>query len=259
MIRDKRKIDASGGRRDRRPAAATGASSRRPTPDGSRRRADGRAAVGDAGERSRGAGVADARPTADRGERPSAGGGRRGAAGRGADRPLGAELEALRSELDERTARPAAGHAPSTPTTASGSSATGRVVGEQATGTVLAALLPVLDDLDRAREHGDLVGPFARGGRAAQRGAGQVRPDRVRREGRRLRPDPARGGGAPDLGRGHRADLRRRSCAAATCSASGCCARPWSPWPTRNDDGDRASRPPVRVARTCRLEEEVDA
>jgi molecular chaperone GrpE len=25
---------------------------------------------------------------------------------------------------------------------------------------VLSALLPVLDDLDRAREHGDLVGPF---------------------------------------------------------------------------------------------------
>jgi molecular chaperone GrpE len=32
---------------------------------------------------------------------------------------------------------------------------------EQATGIVLAALLPVLDDLDRARDHGDLVGPFA--------------------------------------------------------------------------------------------------
>jgi molecular chaperone GrpE len=31
---------------------------------------------------------------------------------------------------------------------------------EQATGAVLASLLPVLDDLDRAREHGDLVGPF---------------------------------------------------------------------------------------------------
>lgn len=31
---------------------------------------------------------------------------------------------------------------------------------EQATGTVLMALLPVLDDLDRAKEHGDLVGPF---------------------------------------------------------------------------------------------------
>ena len=34
------------------------------------------------------------------------------------------------------------------------------LVAEQATGTVLAALLPILDDLDRAREHGDLVGPF---------------------------------------------------------------------------------------------------
>lgn len=35
------------------------------------------------------------------------------------------------------------------------------LVSEQATGTVLAALLPALDDLDRARNHGDLVGPFA--------------------------------------------------------------------------------------------------
>jgi molecular chaperone GrpE len=31
---------------------------------------------------------------------------------------------------------------------------------EQATGAVLIQLLPVLDDLDRARDHGDLVGPF---------------------------------------------------------------------------------------------------
>jgi molecular chaperone GrpE len=31
---------------------------------------------------------------------------------------------------------------------------------EQATGLVISALLPILDDLDRAREHGDLVGPF---------------------------------------------------------------------------------------------------
>lgn len=35
------------------------------------------------------------------------------------------------------------------------------LVGEQATGAVLISLLPVLDDLDRARNHGDLVGPFA--------------------------------------------------------------------------------------------------
>lgn len=31
---------------------------------------------------------------------------------------------------------------------------------EQATANVLFSLLPVLDDLDRARDHGDLVGPF---------------------------------------------------------------------------------------------------
>jgi molecular chaperone GrpE len=35
-----------------------------------------------------------------------------------------------------------------------------QVVAEQATGTVLTALLPVLDDIDRARQHGDLTGPF---------------------------------------------------------------------------------------------------
>jgi len=35
------------------------------------------------------------------------------------------------------------------------------VAAEQATATLLGSLLPVLDDLDRAREHGDLVGPFA--------------------------------------------------------------------------------------------------
>ncbi|TDB71028.1 MULTISPECIES: nucleotide exchange factor GrpE [unclassified Micromonospora] len=73
--------------------------------------------------------------------------------------PLGAELEALRAELDERTRdlqRVSAEYA----------NYRKRVdrdrglVQEQATGSVLAALLPILDDLDRAREHGDLVGPF---------------------------------------------------------------------------------------------------
>ncbi|MGN9774967.1 nucleotide exchange factor GrpE [Micromonospora sp. H33] len=72
---------------------------------------------------------------------------------------LGAELEALRAELEERTRdlqRVSAEYA----------NYRKRVdrdrglVTEQATGAVLAALLPILDDLDRAREHGDLVGPF---------------------------------------------------------------------------------------------------
>jgi molecular chaperone GrpE len=35
------------------------------------------------------------------------------------------------------------------------------LVVEQATAQVVAALLPLLDDLDRAREHDDLTGPFA--------------------------------------------------------------------------------------------------
>ena len=32
---------------------------------------------------------------------------------------------------------------------------------EQAVATVIGALVPILDDLDRAKEHGDLTGPFA--------------------------------------------------------------------------------------------------
>ena len=73
--------------------------------------------------------------------------------------PLGAELEALRSELDERVRDLQR-------ITAEYANYRKRVdrdrglVAEQATGAVLSALLPVLDDLDRAREHGDLVGPF---------------------------------------------------------------------------------------------------
>jgi len=73
--------------------------------------------------------------------------------------PLGAELEALRAALDERTRDLQR-------VTAEYANYRKRVdrdrglVAEQATGAVLSALLPVLDDLDRAREHGDLVGPF---------------------------------------------------------------------------------------------------
>jgi molecular chaperone GrpE len=73
---------------------------------------------------------------------------------------LGAELEALRTEMEERTRDLQR-------ITAEYANYRKRVerdrglVAEQATGNVLGALLPVLDDLDRAREHGDLVGPFA--------------------------------------------------------------------------------------------------
>jgi molecular chaperone GrpE len=73
---------------------------------------------------------------------------------------LGAELEALRTELDERTRdlqRVTAEYANYRKRVDRDRS----VAAEQTTGTVLIALLPVLDDVDRAREHGDLVGPFA--------------------------------------------------------------------------------------------------
>jgi len=73
---------------------------------------------------------------------------------------LGAELEALRTELDERTRdlqRVTAEYANYRKRVDRDRGA----AAEQTTGAVLAALLPVLDDVDRAREHGDLVGPFA--------------------------------------------------------------------------------------------------
>ncbi|RLP95700.1 nucleotide exchange factor GrpE [Micromonospora sp. CV4] len=79
--------------------------------------------------------------------------------GAGVGTPLGAELEALRAELDERTRdlqRVSAEYANYRKRVDRDRS----LVQEQATGSVLAALLPILDDLDRAREHGDLVGPF---------------------------------------------------------------------------------------------------
>jgi molecular chaperone GrpE len=73
---------------------------------------------------------------------------------------LGAELESLRSELDERThdlQRVTAEYANYRKRVDRDRGA----AAELTTGAVLTALLPVLDDIDRAREHGDLVGPFA--------------------------------------------------------------------------------------------------
>ncbi|OJF11795.1 nucleotide exchange factor GrpE [Couchioplanes caeruleus] len=93
----------------------------------------------------------------------------RGGAHRAAEEPedqvtatpgLGAELAALRTELEERTRdlqRVTAEYANYRKRVDRDRSA----AAEQTTGAVLTALLPVLDDLDRAREHGDLVGPFA--------------------------------------------------------------------------------------------------
>ena len=77
----------------------------------------------------------------------------------GAAAQVDADLDALRTQLEERTAdvqrikaeydnyrrRVERDRA---------------VAGEQATARVFAGLLPALDDIGRAREHGDLDGPF---------------------------------------------------------------------------------------------------
>jgi molecular chaperone GrpE len=73
---------------------------------------------------------------------------------------LGAELESLRAEIDERTRdlqRLSAEYANYRKRVDRDRA----LVVEQATGSVLGTLLPVLDDVDRARDHDDLVGPFA--------------------------------------------------------------------------------------------------
>jgi molecular chaperone GrpE len=72
---------------------------------------------------------------------------------------LVAEMEALRAEVEERTndlKRITAEYANYRKRVDRDRS----LVSEQAIASVLSALLPILDDLDRAREHGDLTGPF---------------------------------------------------------------------------------------------------
>lgn len=94
---------------------------------------------------------------------PAGGGSPAGEPGGGGEPPpggLGAELTALRTELDERTRDLQR-------VTAEFANYRKRVdrdkarSAEQATANLLTALLPVLDDLDRAREHGELVDGIA--------------------------------------------------------------------------------------------------
>jgi molecular chaperone GrpE len=74
--------------------------------------------------------------------------------------PVQAELEAVRTELEERVRdlqRVSAEYANYRKRVDRDRAA----VLEQATAAVISTLLPILDDLDRAREHDDLVGPAA--------------------------------------------------------------------------------------------------
>ena len=106
---------------------------------------------------------------------------------------------------------------PSTPTTASGSTGTGPLARELTIASVVESLLPVLDDIHLARQHGDLEsGPFASiadkleatlakyGVRALRRARARLRPGGARRA------DACRGG----TGRRYRGDHRGRRAAA---------------------------------------------
>jgi len=170
VIRDKRRVKATGGGPQQAPGTGQPASAQPegPTPaSGGEGGAPGAApeqpdtAPPPAAETGRPGGTeapaaGDAQPTAaaPAGGEPAAPAAETEPAG------LGAELEALRAALDERTRDLQR-------VTAEYANYRKRVerdrarVGEQATANVLSALLPVLDDLDRAREHGELVDGFA--------------------------------------------------------------------------------------------------
>ena len=166
VVRDKRKIDPTGKGKSAKGeqtedladgaetvAAAQAASAGDASAAGDAAEAGGKIADGASGEDGNGATeiveaeIIDVEPVQNKDTKPAAGKG-------------DAETEALRSDLEERTRDLQR-------VTAEYANYRKRVdrdrglVAEQTTGAVIAALLPVLDDLDRAREHGDLVGPFS--------------------------------------------------------------------------------------------------
>ena len=88
-----------------------------------------------------------------------------------------------------------------------GSSATGWRSASRRCASVLAELLPVLDDIGRAREHGELEGGFKSVGEALEPTVTKLGLEPLRRRGRAVRPDRARGPDARPVRRRDRADL----------------------------------------------------
>lgn len=145
VIRDKRKINPSGGTK---PASA--ASTRKPPAT----------AKPAAPEPEKAPETADAAPAAESPESAEVVAEAVEQTEAPAPTPQSAEVGELRKVLEERTAdlqRVTAEYANYRKRVDRDRT----VAAEQAIALVLAALLPVLDDVDRAREHGDLTGPFA--------------------------------------------------------------------------------------------------
>ena len=129
---------------------------------------------------------------------------RPGAAGR----RRGQVLQHGRGARCSRSAPPTcSGCRPSTPTTASAPSASGSPPASSPSGGSLAELLPVVDDLDRARAHGDLTGPLKAVADKLEAAFAKLGLVALRRGRRPVRPRHARGGAARRERRGHRADV----------------------------------------------------
>jgi molecular chaperone GrpE len=145
VIRDRRRVDPSGERAMAQPTGTGSAADAGPRAGSP---VDQQAAAGSATSPAAGESAPAGEPAGS------------GAAGSVVEAGgFAAELAALRAEVDERTRDLQR-------VTAEYANYRKRVerdrilMAEQATAVVLMSLLPILDDLDRARDHGDLVGPF---------------------------------------------------------------------------------------------------
>ena len=141
------------------------------------------------------------------------------------------------------------------------------LVQERAVRDVLESVLPVLDDIQAARDHGDLIeGPFAAiadkleatlGKYGLERfGAKGEQFDPMQHEALMHAPWPAGDASCPA---GPRRRRSSRCCSPATVRVSRCCGRPGSPWPTPTDARRRPARPgaPAPTHRRPRHREEA--
>ena len=141
------------------------------------------------------------------------------------------------------------------------------VVQERAAQSVIEALLPVLDDIHAAREHGDLAGgPFAAIADKLESTLGKFGLERYGAAGEAVRPEPARGAHAHRAGRRTAPSSRPtrppscRCCSPATAPASRSCVRRGSPWRILSDDSSiqRRVRRVTRQRPARRREEGAD-
>lgn len=168
VVHDRRRIDPNGtvprgGAADATDAAASAGADTSPSDSSADSTVPEPAGTGESASAESGAGESDADEGAARAEPAGSAGASEAEPGKPAkgepEPSAAADADALRREVEERTGdlkRVVAEYANYRRRVERDRA----LAGEQATGALLTSLLPVLDDLDRAREHGDLVGPF---------------------------------------------------------------------------------------------------